>query len=194
MGSNRPDSGSAARGTNEEQPAVGSSAKRAGTTRSAPPAAGEASAAYVFISEHKAPSTPDAVHKIVARAGREAGLEFPIHPHMLRHATGYKLANDGTTPERFNSTSGTATSNTPHAIQSWPQPVLRTFGRIGQPCHGRLWFAKILSACSWLTGRAMEGKESETCQCFCRSCFDASACSSADIRRLRSRTQRYACR
>jgi type 1 fimbriae regulatory protein FimB/type 1 fimbriae regulatory protein FimE len=24
-----------------------------------------------------------------------AGIEFPIHPHMLRHATGYKLANDG---------------------------------------------------------------------------------------------------
>jgi integrase len=21
--------------------------------------------------------------------------EFPVHPHMLRHATGYKLANDG---------------------------------------------------------------------------------------------------
>jgi type 1 fimbriae regulatory protein FimE len=33
--------------------------------------------------------------KIVGRARREAGIEFPIHPHMLRHATGYKLANDG---------------------------------------------------------------------------------------------------
>jgi len=55
----------------------------------------EARAAYVFVSERKAPLTPDAVRKIVARAGREASLEFPIHPHMLRHATGYKLANDG---------------------------------------------------------------------------------------------------
>jgi len=27
-------------------------------------------------------------------AGRHAGIEFPIHPHVLRHATGYKLAND----------------------------------------------------------------------------------------------------
>lgn len=51
--------------------------------------------AYVFVSERKAPLTPDAVRKIVARAGRYANLEFPIHPHMLRHATGYKLANDG---------------------------------------------------------------------------------------------------
>jgi type 1 fimbriae regulatory protein FimE len=55
----------------------------------------EVSAAYVFLSERKAPLTPDAVRKIVARAGREAGLGFSIHPHMLRHATGYKLANDG---------------------------------------------------------------------------------------------------
>jgi type 1 fimbriae regulatory protein FimB/type 1 fimbriae regulatory protein FimE len=55
----------------------------------------EASAAYVFVNERKAPLTPDAVRNIVARAGREASLEFPIHPHMLRHATGYKWANDG---------------------------------------------------------------------------------------------------
>jgi type 1 fimbriae regulatory protein FimE len=55
----------------------------------------DASAAYVFVSERKAPLTPDAVRKIVARAGRQAGIEFSIHPHMLRHATGYKLANDG---------------------------------------------------------------------------------------------------
>jgi len=28
-------------------------------------------------------------------AARAAKLEFPIHPHMLRHSTGYKLANQG---------------------------------------------------------------------------------------------------
>jgi type 1 fimbriae regulatory protein FimB/type 1 fimbriae regulatory protein FimE len=50
---------------------------------------------YVFISERKAPLTPDAVRKIVGRAGHNAGIGFPVHPHMLRHATGYKLANDG---------------------------------------------------------------------------------------------------
>ncbi|MEX3694445.1 tyrosine-type recombinase/integrase [Paraburkholderia sp. BR14263] len=51
--------------------------------------------AYVFVSERQAPLTPDAVRKIVTRAGQQAGLAFPVHPHMLRHATGYKLANDG---------------------------------------------------------------------------------------------------
>jgi len=50
---------------------------------------------YVFVSERKAPLTVDAIRKIVNRAGREAGIAFQVHPHMLRHATGYKLANDG---------------------------------------------------------------------------------------------------
>jgi type 1 fimbriae regulatory protein FimE len=50
---------------------------------------------YVFVSERGSPLTDSAARKIIARAGRGAGLEFPIHPHMLRHATGYKLANDG---------------------------------------------------------------------------------------------------
>jgi site-specific recombinase XerD len=27
--------------------------------------------------------------------GKAAKLPFAIHPHMLRHSTGYKLANDG---------------------------------------------------------------------------------------------------
>jgi len=26
---------------------------------------------------------------------QHAGIEFPVHPHMLRHATGYYLANAG---------------------------------------------------------------------------------------------------
>lgn len=50
---------------------------------------------YVFVTERKGPLTDSAVRKLVARAGREAGLEFPVHPHMLRHACGFKLANDG---------------------------------------------------------------------------------------------------
>ena len=29
------------------------------------------------------------------RLGEAAKMPFPIHPHMLRHACGFKLANDG---------------------------------------------------------------------------------------------------
>ena len=50
---------------------------------------------YVFISERKAPLTSDAIRKIFSRAGKEAKLPFPVHPHMLRHACGYKLAQAG---------------------------------------------------------------------------------------------------
>jgi type 1 fimbriae regulatory protein FimB/type 1 fimbriae regulatory protein FimE len=50
---------------------------------------------HLFTSERGGPLTDSAVRKIVARAGREAGFAFPVHPHMLRHATGFKLANDG---------------------------------------------------------------------------------------------------
>lgn len=50
---------------------------------------------YVFSGERKGPLTPSSVRKIMARAGTAAKIGFPVHPHMLRHAAGYKLANDG---------------------------------------------------------------------------------------------------
>ncbi len=50
---------------------------------------------YVFVTERKGPLTPDTVRKLIARAGKAAGIPFPVHPHMLRHACGYKLANEG---------------------------------------------------------------------------------------------------
>ena len=50
---------------------------------------------YLFVTERKGPLTTSAVRKIIARAGDRAGIGFSVHPHMLRHSTGYKLANDG---------------------------------------------------------------------------------------------------
>lgn len=50
---------------------------------------------YVFMTERKSPITGSTFGKIVVRAGRKAKLSMPIHPHMLRHSTGFKLANDG---------------------------------------------------------------------------------------------------
>jgi len=50
---------------------------------------------YIFTSLRGAPMTRRTVHHVVAEAGKAAGIEFPIHPHMLRHATGYYLANAG---------------------------------------------------------------------------------------------------
>lgn len=55
----------------------------------------KAETSYVFISERKAPLSEITFRRIVARAGVAAKLGMPIHPHMLRHSTGFKLANDG---------------------------------------------------------------------------------------------------
>jgi site-specific recombinase XerD len=39
--------------------------------------------------------SPTGFHRLIQRLGEAAKMPFRIHPHMLRHASGYKLANDG---------------------------------------------------------------------------------------------------
>jgi integrase len=50
---------------------------------------------FVFVSERGSPFSVAGFQKLVARAGVAAGFEFQLHPHMLRHSCGFKLANDG---------------------------------------------------------------------------------------------------
>ena len=50
---------------------------------------------YVFISERHAPLSVAGYQRMVARAGVAAKFTFLVHSHMLRHACGFKLANDG---------------------------------------------------------------------------------------------------
>jgi type 1 fimbriae regulatory protein FimB/type 1 fimbriae regulatory protein FimE len=50
---------------------------------------------YVFVSERGAPFSPRGFRQMIERAGRAAAFDFPVHAHMLRHACGYKLVNDG---------------------------------------------------------------------------------------------------
>jgi integrase len=50
---------------------------------------------YIFMSERLAPLSVAGYERMVARAGKAAGFPFLVHSHMLRHSTGYKLANDG---------------------------------------------------------------------------------------------------
>jgi type 1 fimbriae regulatory protein FimB/type 1 fimbriae regulatory protein FimE len=51
--------------------------------------------AFVFNSERGAPFSTAGFARMVERAGVEARLGFKAHPHMLRHACGYTLANKG---------------------------------------------------------------------------------------------------
>jgi type 1 fimbriae regulatory protein FimB/type 1 fimbriae regulatory protein FimE len=50
---------------------------------------------FVFATERGGPFTADAVNRLIKRIGERAGLSFPVHAHMLRHACGYALANAG---------------------------------------------------------------------------------------------------
>jgi integrase len=52
-------------------------------------------AEYVFASERGSPFAEAGFAKMVARASDAARLEIKAHAHMLRHACGHKLANDG---------------------------------------------------------------------------------------------------
>jgi integrase len=50
---------------------------------------------FVFTSERGSPFTTAGFARLVERAGAAAGLKFKAHPHMLRHACGFALANKG---------------------------------------------------------------------------------------------------
>jgi len=46
------------------------------------------------VSERCAPFSKRGFQAMVERASRAAGFDRKIHPHMLRHSCGYKLADD----------------------------------------------------------------------------------------------------
>jgi site-specific recombinase XerD len=50
----------------------------------------------VFTSERGSPFITAGWRKMVARLGVAAKLGFKAHPHMIRHACGFQLANQGT--------------------------------------------------------------------------------------------------
>jgi type 1 fimbriae regulatory protein FimB/type 1 fimbriae regulatory protein FimE len=61
-------------------------------------------ASYAAITPHTptcsfpsagGPISPIGFHRLIQRLGETAKMPFSIHPHMLRHACGFKLANDG---------------------------------------------------------------------------------------------------
>ena len=50
---------------------------------------------YIFLSERKSPLTTQGIYRMLRNVEPFLGWDFPIHPHMLRHACGYYLANEG---------------------------------------------------------------------------------------------------
>ena len=50
---------------------------------------------FVHRASIGSPFTRAGYRKMIARLCEAARFSFPVHPHMFRHACGYKLANDG---------------------------------------------------------------------------------------------------
>ncbi|NET39580.1 MAG: tyrosine-type recombinase/integrase [Cyanothece sp. SIO1E1] len=50
---------------------------------------------YLFVTERGAPMTAAGFRKLLSRISQLCSWPFSVHPHMLRHACGYKLVNDG---------------------------------------------------------------------------------------------------
>ncbi len=49
----------------------------------------------MFVSERGTLFSTRGFQEMVERAAKVAGFELKVHPHMLRHSCGCKLANDG---------------------------------------------------------------------------------------------------
>jgi type 1 fimbriae regulatory protein FimE len=50
---------------------------------------------FVLQNERGGPWSTSSFRKVLGVIGKAAGFPWLVHPHMLRHATGYRLANAG---------------------------------------------------------------------------------------------------
>ena len=71
----------------------------------------EKTSPYVFTSERGSPMSAAGFRKQFARWGKAAELDFPCHPHQLRHACGHHLANKGVDTRRLQLYLGHASIN-----------------------------------------------------------------------------------
>ena len=69
----------------------------------------------MFTSERGAPATTAGFARMVERAGEAAKLGFKAHPHMLRHACGFALANKGHDTRSLQAYLGH--KNIPHTVR-----------------------------------------------------------------------------
>jgi site-specific recombinase XerD len=83
----------------------------------------EAKAAYVFVNERGQPFGRMGIARMIERAGEAAKLPFSVHVHMLRHSTGYALANRGMDTRRLQQFLGHASiTNTVQYTAMSPEP------------------------------------------------------------------------
>jgi type 1 fimbriae regulatory protein FimB len=78
---------------------------------------------YVFVNERDQPFGRMGIARMIERAGQVVGLAFRVHVHMLRHSTGYALANRGMDTRRLQHFLGHASiTNTVRYTAMNPEP------------------------------------------------------------------------
>jgi site-specific recombinase XerD len=79
--------------------------------------------AWVFVNERGEPFGHMGIARMIERAGETAKLAFPVHVHMVRHSTGYALANRGMDTRRLQHFLGHASiTNTVRYTAMSPEP------------------------------------------------------------------------
>jgi len=82
-----------------------------------------ATSRYLFLNERGQPFGRMGIARMIERAGEAAKLPFPLHVHMLRHSTGYSLANRGMDTRRLQHFLGHASiTNTVKYTAMSPDP------------------------------------------------------------------------
>ena len=87
---------------------------------------------FIFVSERGSPFTTAGFARMIERAAAGAGLELKAHPHMLRHACGYALANKGHDTRAIQGWLGhrsITSTGVQHTL--WLRTESRTSGRTG---------------------------------------------------------------
>jgi hypothetical protein len=73
---------------------------------------------------------------MVERAGEAAGFDMKIHPHMLRHACGFKLGTMASIPARSKPISGINRSSIRCVIPSWRRRASKACFGLTAPIAG----------------------------------------------------------
>lgn len=92
------------------------------------------SAPWLFLSQKGGPLCRQAVYSLLKRLGHLAGVDVIAHPHMLRHACGFALADLGADTRliqdylghrNINHTVIYTASNSQRFNEIWSQPAVR---------------------------------------------------------------------
>jgi integrase len=89
-----------------------------------------AKSAFVVVSERGAPLSAPGFSRMVERAAVSAKLGIKAHAHMLRHACGYKLANDGHDTRALQAYLGHRNIQNTTRTQRWRKIGSRASGEI----------------------------------------------------------------